>query len=108
MGQVHNDKYWLHTWSGVGSSTSTASVRVSGLADKTVTVDGAFDGNTVTIQGSMDDTNFHTMTISGGADATFSAAGMGLLVENPRFIRATTDATGSPSLTIAIGASALK
>lgn len=106
MGQITDGSYWFHTWSGVAGDSSTDSVGASRLSDKTVTVDGTFDGATVTIQGSIDGANWHTMTTVDG-DATFTEAGMGLLVENPRYIRASVSDTGTPSLTVSIGASVL-
>jgi hypothetical protein len=107
MGRFLNEKYWLHTWE-VGADEDTDPVRVSGLSDKTLTVDGTFDGSTVTIQGSMDSTNWHTMTGADGDPATFTSEGMLLLIENPRFIRVSVNAgTGGADLTVSIGASAL-
>ena len=54
--------------------------------DKTVKVFGTF-GDTLTIQGSNDGTNWATLSDSTGVPLEFTAAGIKLIAECPRYIR---------------------
>lgn len=92
---------------GRSGGTSTSAVQVPGVAGKTVGVSGTFDGATVTIEGSMDATEWFTLNDSAGAAATFTSAGMVALAESPKFIRASVSAVGTPSVLVQLGGSLL-
>lgn len=102
-----NTSVIVATWAGMDSSDTGAHADLGAYTDKTVTVTGTFGAaGSVTIEGSNDGTNFFTMNDYLGTDATFTSAGMMLLMENPRYIRArTTAGDGTTNLTVKISAS---
>ena len=55
--------------------------------DNTVTVTGTFNSQTLTMQGSNDNTNWFTLTDNNGLSIAFTAAGGKLIAEAPRYIR---------------------
>jgi hypothetical protein len=109
-GGVGNDKYWLYEWEGLGDEDTGRPVRMGGLADKTVTVNGTFGaGGEVTIQGSQDGTTWHTLSNTQGDPLVISVTGVETITENTKFVRPNvTDGDGNTSLNVRIGASALK
>ena len=54
--------------------------------DRTVQVTGTF-GGTVSIEGSNDGVNYTTLTDAAGSALEFTAAGLKLITEAPRYIR---------------------
>ncbi len=109
-GSVGNDKYWLHTWEGLGNGDTGRPVRVSHMADKTVTVEGTFgaSGNCA-IEGSMNGTNWYPLTDPQGNALDMAADSTSAITENPRFVRPSVDnGDGTTSLNVRIGASASK
>lgn len=74
------------TWTAVTGSDVGEAYEYGKFSDKTVQVTGTF-GDTLTIQGSNDGTNFVTLTDNTGTALDFTGAGIKLIAENPRFIR---------------------
>lgn len=74
------------TWTPVTGSDTATPYEYGKFADKTIQVFGTF-GDTLTIQGSNDGTNWATISDSLGVELTFTAVGIKLIAENPRFIR---------------------
>lgn len=106
--QVGDDGYVTVTWETLESGDDGAPVRLGRLADKTVQVTGAFDGETVTMQGSMDGTNWFPLTDGSGTVVEFAAAGGSLIAENPLWVRPLCDGVGTTvDLDVVIGASTL-
>ncbi len=70
-------------------------------ATKSVAVTGTFDGATVTMQGSIDGTNYVTLHDQQGNNCAFTTAGIKNILENPPFIKPVkTGGSGAESLTV--------
>lgn len=89
-------------WDGLGDDETSVSVECAGFADKTVAVTGTIGAGTVAIQGSNDGTNFFELTDGIGNTLSFSATGMKLIGENPRYIRVVTDSGDSNDVDVII------
>lgn len=75
-------------------------------ANKWVQVTGTFGGTTVTIQGSMDNSNWIACTTDGTTACTFAAAGAKKIFEGFKFFRAITTGGAGISVTVIIAGSA--
>ncbi len=91
------------TWAAVTGSDTGAPYEYAKFSDKTIQCSGTF-GDTLTIQGSNDGTNWDTLTDNLGAALTFTAAGMRLIAQNPRYIRPSAGSSIS-SVTVTIQSS---
>lgn len=80
---VHTDNI---TWASVTGGDTGEPREYAKFNDKTVQVFGTF-GDTLTIQGSNDGTNWATLSDSTGVALEFTAAGIKLIAECPRYIR---------------------
>lgn len=92
-------KWVLTNSDGTGAYLS----RSAGASDRTVQVFGTFNSGSVTMQGSneVEPLNWATLHDHIGEDAILSAAGMILIAENPRHIRAIlTGTAGAASVTV--------
>lgn len=89
------------TWTGLDSDDSGSPVELVDFPDKTVAITGTFGvGGSITMQGSMDGTNWFALTDPQGNAITKTAAGMELIVEAPRYVRPlVTAGDGTTSLT---------
>lgn len=75
-------------WSGLLNGDTGAAVELVDYADKTFTVTGTFgSGGSITLQGSNNNSDWFAMTDAQVTAVTKTAAGMELIVENPRYIR---------------------
>lgn len=98
------------SWDSLTASDTGEPYEFAKFSDKTVQVFGTF-GGTVTLQGSNDprvlsDPNnavWATLTDVQASALTFTAAGIGTVAENPRFIRPSVG-TGVTSVTISLQA----
>ncbi len=99
-----NDRATTVTWTSVTETdTATAAGQLGRYPDKTVQVTGTFDSATVTMQGSMDGSNWTNLTTNGVTAASLTAAGMLWLWETPLYIKPLISGGGSnQSLTIVI------
>ena len=96
---VHTDNV---TWAAVTGSDVGEAREYAKFNDKTVQVFGTF-GDDLTIQGSNDGTNWATLSDSSGLPLVFTAAGIKLIAENPRYIRPSAGASIT-SVTVVIQA----
>lgn len=79
-------------WSGGAGGDTGAQFELKQWDDVTVQVSGTFGTSTVTIKGSNDGTNWHTLNckhVSSGSNHTLSytAAGLDEMLDSPRYIR---------------------
>ena len=92
-------------WSGLLNGDDGSAESTSRLSDKTVQVNGTFGaGGSVTIQGSNDGINWFTLTEADGTTpATYTAAALAQLLENPLYVRPlVTAGDGTTSLTVTL------
>jgi len=79
------------TWETLAASgTPGAPFEAPNYPDKTVTVNGTFDGVTVTLEGSNalpTASQWHTLHDQSDNNLDFAAAGASVIVENPIYIR---------------------
>jgi hypothetical protein len=91
-GRGHYANWILTQGDPTGSSLSQP-----GAADRTVHLFGTFDGATVVVEGSNDETetSWATMHDVSGALLSFTAASIALVAENPLFIRSRSTGGGA-------------
>lgn len=79
------------TWPSLTNVDSGAVQSASRLSDKSIQVDGTFDGGTVTIEGSNSGPSgpFFTLTDPQGNSIALTSAGGESITENVQFIRPT-------------------
>lgn len=75
------------TWETLTCGDTGESIEMNNFNDNTVTVTGTFNSQTVTLQGSNDNTNWFTLTDNNGTDIALTAAGMRLIAEAPKYVR---------------------
>jgi hypothetical protein len=80
----------LFSWLTMGDDDTGDAIQIPGMADRTVTITGTFASATATIQGSNDNSVWFSCTDPQGNALAFTAAGMELIVENPRYLRVIT------------------
>lgn len=92
----------LFTWTGLDSDDSGIPITIVDYTDQTVVVRGTFGaGGSLTMQGSMDGTNWYTLTDPQGNALTKTSAGIEMVVEAPLYIRPlVTAGDGTTSLTV--------
>ncbi len=78
----------LTTWALAVADTALP-VKLGVYSDRTVQVEGTFGGASVSLQGSNDGVNYHTLTDPQGNALTFSAPGLETVMELPFFIKPT-------------------
>lgn len=107
---IGNDGYETATWASLDSGETGIKANVGKIAGiKTIQFSGTFSTATLTIQGSLDGTNWFTMkaidltTGDYTPLATLGAADLTVLVENPRFVRPVVTASGSPDIKVIVG-----
>ena len=74
-------------WKTVTCGDTGRAVELKDFNDNTVQVTGTFNSQTLTIQGSNDNTTWFTLKLFTGVVAEFTEAGGGLIAEAPRYIR---------------------
>ena len=96
----------LYSWTPLANGDNGNSLEAAATSDKTVQVVGTFGaGGTCVVQGSNDGTNWATLTDPDGTNLSFTASGLELVRENPRYIRPNVTAgDGTTSLTVHITA----
>lgn len=82
-------------WPGLAAGDTAEPVHLAGDADRSVQVEGTFDGATITIEGSIDETNFRTLSDPTGTGLTFTAARIEAITEACVQIRPTVTAGGA-------------
>ena len=88
----------------LGNADTGLGADVLRWANKWVQAVGTFGGATITIQGSMDNTNWVTATTDGTTACTFVATGVKKVWEGFRYIRATSaGGAGTAATAILVG-----
>ena len=77
----------LSTWPALATNDDGVPVGLIGSGDRTFAAFGTFGGGTVTLQGSLDGTNWFTLRDPQGANVALTAAGIRSVLEAPSFIR---------------------
>jgi hypothetical protein len=94
---------WLVTWGTAGDSdTFTPFPMTGGFAKRTAQVEGTFGGATITINGSVDGTNYEALTTEAGAACTFAGKGVKSVGELTQYIKPTTASGSGSSLTVSL------
>lgn len=105
--QMLDSKYLVVTWEGLGNDDEGTPVSLGQHSEKTVQISGNPASAVPVLEGSMDGTNYHTLT----SDGSTPISGLGLfrVHENPRYIRpANSDAGGvGTAVTFTLGMSTL-
>lgn len=91
-------------WDAILSGDTGTPLEAVDYPDKTIQVEGTFDGATLPMQGSNDGTNWRPLTDGQGNAIAFTGGGIELPAENPRYIRpgAPTSATGNTALVVTV------
>ena len=101
-------KYQTTTWENFTEADPVGNpVGISKFSDKTVQIIGDLDAATIALEGSMDGTNWVTLTSDG--TAAIEDVGLYWIWENPMLIRPKMTFAGGeePSITVIIGTSSL-
>lgn len=78
----------------------------SRYTDRIVTVQGTFNSATILVKGSVDGTNYHTLTGPAGS-VSFTAAGLSAIIESTPYVQIThSGGGGSESVTVTLYATA--
>jgi hypothetical protein len=77
----------LFTWPNLAAGDDGRAVEYSEFADRSVQFSGTFGGASVSLQGSNDGVNWHTLTDTLGAPITKTAASLCAITEMTRYIR---------------------
>ncbi len=88
------------TWAGLTTGDVGDALRYAGHADRTVQVFGTFGGATVTLQGSLDGTNWATLNDAQGDPISITAAKIESVTEAVRFTRPSVSGGSGASLTV--------
>ena len=74
-------------WAGIAAGDTAEPVQWAGDADRSVQVEGTFDGATITIEGSIDEVNFRTLSDPTGTGLTFTSGRIEAITEAVVMIR---------------------
>jgi hypothetical protein len=77
----------LVVWDSITQADTGGAVDISRFPDRTVQVSGTFGGATLTVEGSNDNVTWFTLTNQAGDALSFTAAGLELIAQNPKYIR---------------------
>ena len=90
------------SWAAIGDSDTCTAVAFSGASDKTVQINGTFGSATIVIQGSIDGTNYVTLTDPQGNALSKTSAAIETIMENVRYIRPSTSGGTASSVNVYI------
>lgn len=82
-----NNEALLVLWATALSGSTFKAFENPGYRDRTVQVEGSFFGTSISIEGSNDGTNYHTLNDPSGNPLTFTSAGIKQVLELTRWIR---------------------
>lgn len=85
--EAMSQRVGIITWSSLAAGDDGQPFSVGQFADRTVQVVGTITGGNITIQGSLDGANWHTLTDPQGNPLVFTAAGLEAVTELTYFIR---------------------
>lgn len=95
---------YLMRWEALANGDDGAPAQFFGAADRTVQVDGVFGaGGAVVLEGSINGTDYHTLTDPQGNALTFTSARLETVMELVRYIRPrVTNGDGSTALNVTL------
>lgn len=97
-----NGGYIVITWSALVSGDTGQPLSLAQFADRTIQIGGTFDGSTVIIEGSLDGTNYHTLTDPQGNALSFTLAGLEAVSELVSSLRPRVSGGSSPSVNVTL------
>lgn len=78
----------VYTWPTLANGDDGSPIQFSGSGDKSIQVDGTFSvGGTVVIEGSIDGTNYYTLTDALGNSLSLTGGGIKSVGQHTVFIR---------------------
>ncbi len=92
---IESGRTILHRWALTTGDTTGDGITIPGASDRTVQFIGTFGGATVLLEGTLDGTNWFTLTDGQGNAISFTAAGGEFVAENTLFIRPRLSVAGS-------------
>lgn len=95
-----NDLFMVCTWSGLANGDEGKEIQVVGYADRSIQVDGNFDGGTIEIKGSNDGISYYTLTDPQGNNLSFTTPKIEQVSEITRYIKPV--ASGGAAMNIKI------
>lgn len=95
----------IFTWPALANGDSGDVVQFSGSGDKSIQVNGTFGaGGTIVIEGSLDGTNYYTLTDALGNALSLTAAGLKSVGQHTVYIRPRVSAGDvNTALTVTLG-----
>jgi hypothetical protein len=91
----------MASWTFTSNETGLP-FEMPGASDRSVQLTGTFNGATVLIEGSNDGTNYATLTDQAAGALSFTAAGLALVLQPTRYIRARVSAGSVTSVVITL------
>lgn len=88
-GHTYGGESFVVTWTGVTGADTAVPVEVPAAAKISVQFGGTFDGATVVVSGSIDGTNYITLTDLQGNTLSKTSAAIEGIQEQPRWIKFT-------------------
>lgn len=95
-------RYMVVNWPAMVNGDVGAPITLPQMADRSVQVVGVFGGGGVVIEGSINGTDFATLTDPQGNDLVISTAKIEAVTELVRYIRPRVTGDGTTSLTISL------
>lgn len=91
----------MHTWSLLTADPNGEAMETPGNSDRTVTVTNAnWGGATVIIEGSNNGVTYLPLTDNGNTAISWTADGIEVILQNPRYIRPRVSVVGTASVPI--------
>lgn len=91
---------YIVTWANMGNADQGLPVSLVGAADRTVQIGGTFGAATVVLEGSLDGTNYITLTDPQGNAISKTSAALEAVSEIVNFIRPSTSGGTGTSVTV--------
>lgn len=91
---------FIATWEGLTAGDVGQAIDYVGHADRTVQAFGTFNGATVTLQGSLDGSNWATLNDAQGNAIEITSARLEAVTELPLYIRPSVSAGTGVSVTV--------
>lgn len=82
-----NDLFMVTSWSGLAQGDEGQHIQSVGYADRSIQVDGNFDGGSIEIRGSNDGISYYVLTDPQGNSLNFTTAKIEQVSEITRFIK---------------------
>lgn len=92
----------LYIWANMTTNDVGAPVELPTFADRTAQMEGTFNGATVDLKGSLDGTNYRSLTDPQGNAISKTAAALEAVTEIVRYIRPEVSGGTTPSVTVTV------